>query len=284
MITEQLIWFIDCRFYYQTTSLDKIVRIASIHKKPIKVIIDASAQLKGRGYWYLLNNKDTLSKELIETIDKKQTQLLKFFAMNAIKAEVIINKSADYLTALNAEINNKSNHLVVIEETAVAKRHPIFQKLTDINAPVLLLNKKAWKNPINILAAIDPLHENARPGTIDKNIASLAENWSGVLNAKWVIVHCCHLASVLAKYKNKVLSIHREGLDSFAKNNRIPLEKCILLEGTPEFALASYINQQHIDLMVIGLVARNKLEQMWIGSTTTALLSELPCDMLLIKQ
>jgi nucleotide-binding universal stress UspA family protein len=31
------------------------------------------------------------------------------------------------------------------------------------------------------------------------------------------------------------------------------------------------------------LVARNQLNRLWIGSTTTALLCELPCDMLLIK-
>jgi hypothetical protein len=38
MITEQLIWFIDSRFYYQTSSLDKIVRLANIHQKSIKVL------------------------------------------------------------------------------------------------------------------------------------------------------------------------------------------------------------------------------------------------------
>ena len=284
MITEQLIWFIDCRFYYRTTSLDKIVHLANIHQKTIKVIIDASAQLKGRGYWHLLNDKETLSKEFMATIDKKRIQLLNFFSMNAIKIEVIINQSSDYLAALNAELGNTDKYIVVIENNIAAKRHPIFQQLTDIKVPILLLNNKAWRHPINILAAIDPLHEHARPGEIDDNIVSLAENWSEILKARWEIAHCCYIASVLSKYKNKVFSMHRDELNFFAKKNRIPLNKCILLEGVPEDALISYIDKQHIDILFIGLVARNKLEQLWIGSTTTALLSEPPCDMLLIKQ
>ena len=283
MITEQLIWFIDSRFYYQNTSLDKVVQLAQIHQKPVKIVIDASAQLTGRGYWHLLNNKDTLSQELLTTIKQKQQQLLKFFTMNAIKVEITINQSTNYFAALNTEITSTQNSVVIIEDNISAKRHPIFQQLTDINAPVLLLNKKAWKHPVNILAAVDPLHEHARPGKIDDNIVLLAQHWSKKLTAKLTVAHCYYVASVLTKYKHKVLAMHNDGLDVFAKRLRLQNEQCILLEGVPEEALTEYIHQHHIDVLAMGLVARNKLEQLWIGSTTTALLSELPCDILLIK-
>ena len=79
MITEQLIWFIDSRFYFQTTSLDKIVHLANIHHKQIKVIIDASGQLTGRGYWHLFDDADTLSNDLITIIEKNKHSYLNFF-------------------------------------------------------------------------------------------------------------------------------------------------------------------------------------------------------------
>ena len=288
MTTEQLIWFIDSRFYYQAITLDKIVHLANTHKKQLKIIIDASTQSTGHGYWHLLNDNDALSAELMTSIDKKQTQLLKFFSMNAIKVEVTINQSTDYLTLLNTEVTNNANSLVVIEDNIVSKRHPIFQQLTNINASVLLLKNKRWKQPvlnssINILAAIDPLHENARPEKIDDNIVSLAKNWADILKAKFKIAHCCYVSSVLTQYKNKVLTIHREGFHDFAKKNHLQNEQCVFLEGMPEEALLSYIHQYHTDILIMGLVARNKLEQLWIGSTTTALLNSPPCDMLLIK-
>jgi nucleotide-binding universal stress UspA family protein len=283
MKTEQLIWFIDSRFFYKSTSLDKIVRLANIHHKQIKVIIDASAQLTGRGYWHLFDDNDTLSHEVIAELDKKQAQLQKFFTMNAIKADVTVNQSTNYLQILNSEIEKNSDCVLVIEDTITTKRHPIFQEFKGLRAPILLLSHKLWKSSINILAAVDPLHEHARPDELDENIVTLTRVWATSLKSSWVIVHCCYIASVLTQYKSKLMAMHREGFSAFAHRNRLPDEQCVLLEGIPEDALSSYAVKHHVDILVIGLVARNRLEKFWVGSTTSALLCAPPCDMLLIK-
>jgi predicted RNA-binding protein YlxR (DUF448 family) len=104
MKTEQLIWFIDSRSFYKSASLEKIVRLANIHQHKIKVIIDASALLTGRGYWHLFDDTDNLSHEASTELDRKKAQLQKFFTMNAIKADVIVNQSRNYLQTLNNEI------------------------------------------------------------------------------------------------------------------------------------------------------------------------------------
>jgi nucleotide-binding universal stress UspA family protein len=284
MKTEQLIWFIDSRFFYKNTSLDKIVRLANIHHKQIKVIIDASAQLTGRGYWHLFDDTDTLSHEVIVELDKKQAQLQKFFTMNAIKANVIVNQSTDYLQIINSEIEQNTDCVLVIEDAMTTKRHPIFQEFKELKATILLLTHKLWKSSINILAAVDPLHEHARPDELDENIVSLTKGWATSLKSSWVIVHCCYIASVLSKYKSKLIAMHREGFSAFAMKNRLPDEQCVLLEGIPEDALSCYAVKHHVDIIVIGLVARNRLEQFWVGSTTSALLYSPPCDLLLIKK
>ncbi|MDN2663416.1 universal stress protein [Psychromonas sp. 14N.309.X.WAT.B.A12] len=284
MIKEQFIWFIDSRFFYQTKSLDKMVHLILPNQKTLKIIIDASAQLKGRGYWHLFAEKEILSDEIMAKIELKKAQLVKFFAMNAIDVEVSINKSTDYLSVLNAEIANDSQSLVVIEDNAVAQRHSIFQRLTAINAPLLLLSKQAWHQPLSIVAAVDPLHEHARSGALDANIVALAERWAKPLKASWMVAHCYYVTSVLSQYKSKVLSQHKQGLMDFAKKHRIATNQCVLLEGVPEEVLATYINKNSCHILVMGLVTRNKLEQLWVGSTTTALLNELPCDLLLLKK
>lgn len=284
MIKEQFIWFIDSRFFYQTKSLDKMVHLILPNQKTLKIIIDASAQLKGRGYWHLFAEKEILSDEIMAKIELKKAQLVKFFAMNAIDVEVSINKSTDYLSVLNAEIANDPQSLVVIEDNAVAQRHSIFQRLTAINAPLLLLSKQAWHQPLSIVAAVDPLHEHARSGALDANIVALAERWAKPLKASWMVAHCYYVTSVLSQYKSKVLSQHKQGLMDFAKKHRIATNQCVLLEGVPEEVLATYINKNSCQILVMGLVTRNKLEQLWVGSTTTALLNELPCDLLLLKK
>lgn len=284
MITEQLIWFIDSRYDHQNIALDKIVQLANIHNKNVKIIIDASTQISGRGYWHLLQNKETISNELMLAIEEKQAKLEKFFTMNSVKVEIFINKTSDYLSALNTHIAYNEKSIVVIQDNIVAKRHPIFQGLTDINSPVLILNMQAWKHPIKFLAAVDPLHEHARPGKIDDDIVLITRDWAKTLQAKWTVAHCCYVASVLTQYKNRIIEMHSDGLSIFARSLRLAKDQYVLLEGVPEDALTKYIHQHHIDILTMGIVARNKLEQLWVGSTTTALLSNLPCDLLLIKE
>ncbi|RBW47626.1 hypothetical protein DS885_02215 [Psychromonas sp. B3M02] len=284
MITQQFIWFIDSRFFYQTTSLDKMIHLIQPNQKTLQIIIDASAQLKGRGYWHLFSNKEILSDEIMTKIELKKAKLLKYFAMNAIDVEISINQSSDYLSVLNAEVANDPQSVVVIEDNAVAQRHSIFQRLTAIKAPLLLLSKRAWQQPLSIVAAVDPLHEYARSGGLDANIVALTERWAKPLKATWVVTHCYYVTSVLSQYKNKMLSQHKQGLMEFAKKQRIAANQCVLLEGIPEEALASYIKKNNSHILVMGLVARNKLAQLWVGSTTTAILNDLPCDLLLLKK
>lgn len=283
MNTEQLIWFIDSRFYYQTTSLDKLVQLISAHQKTLRIIIDASAQLKGRGYWHLLQDKATLPDETMEKISLKQQQLLNFFKMNAINVDITVNKSSDYLTVLKTCFSEKTKNMVIIEDQLIQKRHSIFQKLTEIPAPILLLNNKPWVQPMSIVAAVDPLHEYARGGRIDQRISAFVTTYADILKANWKLAHCYQVSSLSSIYKNKILSIHKDGVIRFAKAERIEPSKCLLLEGEPEVALTRYIKHNNVQLLIMGLVARNKLEQFWIGSTTTALLADIPCDILLIK-
>ncbi|WP_413700173.1 universal stress protein [Psychromonas sp. KJ10-10] len=203
--------------------------------------------------------------------------------MNAIKAEVIICPSIDYAKILNKEIAKNANSLVVIEDSQPAKRHPIFQLLTQINAPILLLSNKTWKHPLNIVGAIDPLHENARPETIDDSIVEMMRHWGRDLKAKPTIAHCCYISPVLSQYKKKIMAEHQEALKAFSRKLQLNKDQQVLLDGQPEDILPSYVKNNQVDVLFIGLVARNKLSQFWIGSTTSALLTTPPCDLLLIK-
>ena len=65
---------------------------------------------------------------------------------------------------------------------------------------------------------------------MDENIVSLTQLWAKSLKAQWVIAHCYYVAPVLTKYKNRLLSMHREGLNIFTKKHRIPDGHCALLK------------------------------------------------------
>jgi nucleotide-binding universal stress UspA family protein len=284
MITEQLIWFIDGRYFYKNVTLDKIIQLANAHQMRIKIIIDAQVKSTQRWYWHsMVENSSTVNEDLAAINKKKQT-LLNALEMSAIKAEIIITDTSNHIKAINTELAKNNNGLLVLEDTPPKKRHPIFQTLTEINAPVLLLSNNVWKKPLNVIGAVDPLHENDRPAKIDEHIVKHLKNWEGSLAIKWKVVHCCYISSVLTQYKSKVLSMHRDGLKEFSRQFKVLQDQYTLIEGLPEDALKTYINKNHIDILFIGLVNRSMLDKFWVGSTTSNFLYEPPCDLLLIKQ
>jgi nucleotide-binding universal stress UspA family protein len=284
MITEQLIWFIDGRYFYKNITLDKVIHLANTHKMRVKIIIDAKVKSTQRWYWHAMVGDSPTANEDLVAINKKKKTLLKALEMSAIKAEIIVSESADHIKTINTELAKTNNGLLILEDTPPKTRHPIFQTLSEINAPVLLLTDKVWKEKINAIGAVDPLHENDRPAKIDEHIVQHLKSWENSLSVKWKLIHCCYISSVLYQYKNKVLSMHQDGLKEFADQFRIKNDQYKLLEGLPEEALKSYINKNHIDILFIGLVNRNMLDKFWVGSTTSNFLYEPPCDLLLIKQ
>ena len=283
MITEQLIWFIDGRYFYKNITLDKVIQLANAHKKQVKIIIDASVKSTHRWYWHsMVDNSETANEDL-DVINKKKQTLLKALEMSAIKTEIITIQSSDHLEIINTELAKKNNGLLILEDTSLKQRHPIFQTLTEINSPVLLLSNKLWNKTINLIGAVDPLHEHDRPAKIDDSIVNDLKNWDSSFTVKWRLVHSCFISSVLYKYKNKVLLMHKEGLKEFSEQRNIKQDQYTLLEGLPEDAIRSFIDKNHVDILFIGLVNRSVIDRFWVGSTTSNFLYEPPCDLLLIK-
>ncbi|MBU2871917.1 universal stress protein [Colwellia sp. E2M01] len=284
MISEQLIWFIDGRYFYKNITLDKIVQLANSHNKHLKIIIDVKVRATDRWYWHSMVDKSLTSLEGLNSIEKKKQNLLSALQMSAIKADIITTESSDHVNIINAEIEKSTNNLVIIEDAPLKLRHAIFQRLTEIDAPVLLLSKKVWTKPIKIIGAVDPLHEHDKHAKIDEHIVEHLKYWAQTLTVKWQVVHACYISSVLYEYQHKVQKMHQSALTDFAKKLAIKAEQYILLDGLPEDVISTFINKQHIDVLCIGLVNRNKLNTFWVGSTTTHFLSEPPCDLLLIKR
>lgn len=283
MISDQLTWFIDGRYFYNNITLDKIIHLAGTTANPIKIIIDARIKSTERWYWHTFFEDTSSNSDALALLNQKKDKLLKVLKMSAIKADIMLSQTSDHINLLNDELSKSKNSLLIVEDAPANKRHPVFQTLTEIDSTVLILSHKAWKKPLKILGAVDPLHEHDRPAKIDDNIVKNLKRWEEAFNLKWGVAHCCYISSVLSKYKNKVLSIHKEALHEFSEKWHIKDEQSTLLDGKPENALMTYIDQEHIDILFIGLVNRNIIDRFWVGSTTSSFLSNPSCDLLLIK-
>ncbi|WP_045860852.1 universal stress protein [Teredinibacter purpureus] len=280
---NKVIWFIDARFTVSDITLQKVIEIATIFAVSIDIIVDK--RIRSFERWYLPEWPQ--NTQLLEHSRTQQNQLTSYVQRslgdNNIKHRVVDVIDADYLISLDKCLNAQEKNLLIIDNQPPGKRHSIFQQLGQLPCSVLLLTTTSWHTPFKVVAAVDPLHENARPKTLDTSIVKWAKKWGGRLDANWQLIHCCFVPGVFLEHKTAILGIHREGLDDFAKESAVKASQTTLLQGNPENVLPEYIKANHSDLLVIGLVARTRLGHFWVGSTTSALLESPPCDMLLIK-
>jgi nucleotide-binding universal stress UspA family protein len=281
---DKVIWFIDTRSpEIGHSTIKKIIDIVNSFAVPIDIILDKRTRSVERLYlpdWP--EDKQQLARHRTQQ-NQFASELQRSLSDKNIKHRIVDVVDADYMTVLNKCLNPSVNNLLIINDQPLSKRHPIFQHLCQLPCSVLLLTTKPWHSPFNVLAAVDPLHENARPQTLDTTIVEWARKWGDRPDAEWQLVHCCFVSPLYLKHKKAIVGIHTDELDNFARASGVPKSKTRLLQGNPESVLPQYIKESQTDLLVIGLVARTRLRNFLVGSTTTLLLASPPCDMLFIK-
>jgi universal stress protein E len=162
---------------------------------------------------------------------------------------------------------------------------------------LLMLKSGHWHAPPRFLAAVDPMHERDKPAALDQRILDHAQLISGPTGANLKVFHsyvpALNLIPVEAggipmdlPFEQSVESIeraHREALDALLEKRDIAPEDVIMEPGQPADALLARIEEDHIDLVVMGAVARNALKRLFLGSTAERIFSELGADLLIVK-
>ena len=154
---------------------------------------------------------------------------------------------------------------------------------------------KQGEQPINkICAAVDPLHVDDKPASLDLKLIADAKTLAEETGAAMDLVHCYNplprtmvidatLVVDYQGYADDVKKHHAEALNALLKKADADNVQHQLLEGYPEEAIPSMIEKQGVNLLVMGAISRSKLQSALIGHTAERLLDEVACDLLIIK-
>lgn len=169
-----------------------------------------------------------------------------------------------------------------------------WQLICNSPLPLLLVHPRTWSSPTRVVAAVDPLHRHGKPEDLDRRIleagASVCRNGGGqlyVFHAFEPIVHAAvgseleplpveYAEATLEGAHNAAVEALLDGLPEASGNVRIA-------EGSAAVKLPDFAEEIHADLVVMGAVARNPLQRIFIGSTAEKVLDRLACDILVIK-
>lgn len=183
------------------------------------------------------------------------------------------------------------------------QRHSMLKRLILSNSdwflirhcPVPLWLVKQPDSALNtICASVDPLHEADKPAALDHKLLGTARALGDVTGASVQAVHCYNplphtLAfdtGLVANYDSYAAEIHQQHADAFgdfATANGLSAEHQHLLRGYPEQSIPEFVDNNGVDLLVLGAISRSRLENALVGHTAERLLDEVSCDMLIIK-
>jgi universal stress protein E len=164
--------------------------------------------------------------------------------------------------------------------------------------PLLLVKPRAVAPRPVILAAVDPTHEHDKPAELDKAILAFAKELATATGGLLKVVHVYDTAPAIAAASDTLTSTisvpiqeitagierrHREAFARLLAEFPIDAENAHLESGAPAETLIRMADELDADYVVMGAVARGRLERVFVGSTAERVLDRLPCDLVVIK-
>lgn len=167
-------------------------------------------------------------------------------------------------------------------------------------APLLFVRPGPWGTAPKIAAAVDVAPPGEKPAELDHGLLSAAETFAlataGQVHAVHAYLPVSELAahatvravSLAAKVSPAQVIDDKEAMVRYdfaalLATHRVPRERRHLIAATPANALAGFVRQNDIDVLVMGAYSRGWVYNVFVGSTTERILDLLPCDVLVIK-
>jgi universal stress protein E len=203
----------------------------------------------------------------------------------------------DHVRSIGADLVVKDTH-----------HHPLLKRTLITNTdwhlirgcpvPLLLAKPAAWREQPVLIAAVDPLHPDDKPATLDHLILKWSRNLAQRMDG---IVHLAHaylplmvfaspagaLPAMATAASNEALMTEdryrRTELSKLARAYQIDERNVYLEIESPAGLLPSLAEKLHADVVVMGAISRRGMKRIFIGSTAEAVLERLPCDALIVK-
>jgi universal stress protein E len=75
----------------------------------------------------------------------------------------------------------------------------------------------------------------------------------------------------------------RRAFDAFADAHSVPADRRAFLGGRSVEEICRYVEENKVDLLIIGSEYRGGIERFFLGSTAEQLVSHAPCDLVLVR-
>ncbi len=171
-----------------------------------------------------------------------------------------------------------------------------WQLIAQCPVPLLLMRGQDWSAHPRVAALVDPFHESDKPKALDHEILESACLLVDLLVGELHVAHSFtsipqsaifdeHLTLDYTALHKKVKKQHTTALKSLMEDNKALASGILHLEdGEVHKVIPEMVQREHIDLLVMGSIARGFLDRFLIGSSVERIVDHVNCDILLVKQ
>lgn len=160
--------------------------------------------------------------------------------------------------------------------------------------PLLLARAGVQQRYQQVLAAIDPLHLDDKPASLDQDIVDLANTIASHHQAQLQVVNVVvptqmapmggmQSAMFVSDVAEKVIDAHREAAEKLVSRCGPGDARVHVKVGSPEEEIVELANACEGTLVVMGGISRSRLQRLLIGSTAERVLDQLVGDVMIIK-
>jgi universal stress protein E len=165
--------------------------------------------------------------------------------------------------------------------------------------PLWLVKPTRILDHATVMAAIDPTHEHDQTAALDRRIIQTAQLFSAMFDGRVQLVHVFEpkpamitggvpattpaTPGITPDVIERARQTHINALNTLAADGGFLPEQVHFLEGHVIRMLPEAASELHVDIVVMGAIARSRLEQAIIGNAAEYTLDRFPCDVLIVK-
>lgn len=260
--------------------------LVEYHGNMESILVDSGLQKRTREA--LLNNRRQWLEELAEPLRREGlTVTVEACWAKSLHKQVLLKAEE-----LSADVLFKSaGHRSLLRRLFLTDTS--WQLIRHCPIPLWLTRHSNWQAQ-NICAALDPVHASDKPAHLDHLLIEATQQLGQYFAAPPYYLHSyaplpkglVFDPDLLNDYDAYVLRTKQKHQDVFEKllaEYAVPVAQQHILEGFAEDTIPEFVQEQDIDLLVMGAIARGNLESAVIGHTADRVLQHVECDLLVVR-
>lgn len=161
-------------------------------------------------------------------------------------------------------------------------------------APLWMVKPEGEWRGQRLAVALDPTHSADKPAALDHQLIDVAREFGQTLGLEAHYLHSyaplprtlvfdAELVADYEYYVERTGERHREAFEQLLDGHAIERSRTHLLQGFAEETLPRFVEENAVDLLVMGAIARGHLDTALIGHTAERVLENVACDLLVLK-